>query len=193
MSCCRNRRLERRKLRGREASSSWLSSFRQTCQMPRSYCSPHFHRPAPRLNVDLSLKNVYREAGFEGLPACLSVTCPLGQENVSSGDAARGMETVLLRVILNPFPCLFQTRSKRPRDDSPSSRKVRFLPFCGACGYVALGMRFWLGSHMNGHPRQHNSYQRLRRNCISATYSFQCFAGNTPADFASCEPFGLYF
>ncbi len=29
-------------------------------------------------------------------------------------------------------------------------------------------------------PTPHNSYQRVRRNCISATSSFQCFGGTAP-------------
>lgn len=35
-------------------------------------------------------------------------------------------------------------------------------------------MRCWLGTHTTGRPSPHNSYQKLRRNCISATSSFQC-------------------
>src|SRR5690349_14551528 len=52
--------------------------------------------------------------------------------------------------------------------------------FCGVRGYVALGMRFWLARHTSGRPTPHNSYQRLRRNCISATSSFQGFGGTAP-------------
>jgi len=42
---------------------------------------------------------------------------------------------------------------------------------CGA------GDEGWLQMHTSGSPTPHNSYQRLRRNCISATSCFQCFGG----------------
>ena len=55
---------------------------------------------------------------------------------------------------------------------------IRFLlwrpTLCGA------GDELWLQMHASGSPTPHNSYQRLRRNCISATSCFQCFGGTAP-------------
>jgi hypothetical protein len=64
--------------------------------------------------------------------------------------------------------------------DPDGAVAVEFNFFCGVGRYVAPGIRFWLGDARERSPTPHNSYQRVRRNCISATSSFQCFGGTAP-------------
>jgi hypothetical protein len=82
---------------------------------------------------------------------------------------------------IEPMECL--SVSKLPEGDrwiweilcGGPHRLLLWCPtLCGA------GDEVWLQMHAGGSPTPHNSYQSPRRNCISATSSFQCFGGTAP-------------